>query len=170
VAQAAAEQRALDRVVLMVSRRALAKEEVEHPRLEHRLDVLHDAVSHLEWLSVSVTDRQLLADVAEGFEVLIMGADKWHQIQQLRWYEDARHRTEALERLPELAIAPRPPLDVEPRHMLQMDVEATGAVSSTAARQGAVELMVPAARRFAEESGAWLNAEKYNDWLTHQSG
>lgn len=165
VALAAAEQRSLDRVVLMVSRRALAKETVEHPRLNHRLDVLQEAVSHLDWLSVSVTDRQLLADVAEGFDVLIMGADKWDQIQQPQWYENEEHRIQSLARLPELAVAPRPPIEVSEQHLLHVDVEATGAVSSTAARQGAVELMLPAARQFAEATGAWLNPRKYDDWL-----
>ncbi len=169
VAQAAVEQRRLDRVVLMVSRRALAKETVEHPRLHHRLEVLHEAVAHLDWLSVSVTDRQLLADVAEGFDVLIMGADKWDQIQQPQWYENEEHRAEALARLPEIAVAPRPPIEVAEQHLLQVDVDATGAVSSTAAREGAVELMLPAARLFAEKTGAWLSPEKYDDWLAGQT-
>ena len=169
VAQAAVEQRKLDRVVLMVSRRALAKETVEHPRLHDRLEVLHDAVSHLDWLSVSITDRQLLANVAEGFDVLIMGADKWTQIQELQWYESEQHRTEALARLPELAVAPRPPNEVAEEHLLHVDVEATGTVSSTAARLGALELMLPAARQFAEETGAWLNPQRYDAWLAGRS-
>ena len=166
VARAAMEQRQLDVVVLMVSRRALAKEAVEHPRFDHRLDVLSAATADHDWLRVSVTERQLLADVAEGFDVLVMGADKWDQIQQPRWYDSEDHRLASLGSLPELAIAPRPPIQVPNDHKLSIDVTATGAVSSTFARQGAVELMLPAAREFAERTGAWINQPRYDNWLT----
>lgn len=166
IAKAAVEQRGLDLVVLMVSRQALAKESVDHPRFDHRLDVLAEAVKEYRWLHVSVTERQLLAEVAEGFEVLILGADKWDQIQQPHWYADDHHRRAALAGLPELAIAPRPPFTPDPNHMLALDERATGSVSSTAARAGAVELMLPAARDFAERTGAWIDRSKYDTWLT----
>lgn len=168
IAKAAMEQRGLQRVVFMVSRQALAKETVAHPRLDHRLDVIADVVAEHDWLSVSVTDRQLLADVAEGFDVLIMGADKWDQIQQPQWYTDEAHRADALERLPELAIAPRPPIAVAHHQLLSVDVQFTMTVSSTAARAGAVELMLPAARTFAEKTGAWINPPRYDSWLAEQ--
>ncbi len=165
VAAAAREQRELERVVFMVSRQALAKETVTHPRLNHRLEVIAQSVSDHDWLSVSVTDRQLLADVADGFDVLIMGADKWDQIQQPQWYDSEAHRLDALSRLPELAVAPRPPIEIANQHLLSVDVEFTGTVSSTAARDGAIELMLPAARRFAEQTGAWINPARYDAWL-----
>lgn len=170
IAEAARNQRELDLVVFMVSRQALAKELVTHPRLNHRLEVLAESVAEHEWLTVSVTDRQLLAEVAEGFEVLIMGADKWDQIQQPHWYENESHRERSLRSLPELAVAPRPPIPVDESHLLSIDVDATGTVSSTAARAGALELMLPAARQFAELTGAWINPPRYDVWLAEVEG
>ncbi|MEZ5339992.1 MAG: hypothetical protein R2706_00655 [Acidimicrobiales bacterium] len=40
-------------------------------------------------LDLQVTEVQLLADLAAGFDVLIMGADKWHQICEPHWYGEA---------------------------------------------------------------------------------
>jgi nicotinic acid mononucleotide adenylyltransferase len=170
IAEAAREQRELDVVVFMVSRQALAKESVTHPLLNHRLEVLTESVAEHDWLTVSVTDRQLLADVADGFDVLIMGADKWDQIQQLQWYENHAHRARSLASLPELAVAPRPPIPIDGSHLLAVDVHATSSVSSTAARDGALELMLPAARDFAQRTGAWINPPRYDVWLAGVEG
>lgn len=167
IAEAVTEQRAIDAVVLTVSHRALAKEHVEHPRFEHRMAVLHAVAATVGWLEVAVTEHQLLADIAEDFDLLVMGADKWHQINDPVWYDDDLFRRDAaIARLPELAIAPRPPLEVPTRFELDVhDDHAT--TSSTHARAGALELMLPEASAFARESGAWIDPERYERWLDH---
>ncbi len=165
VADAVRRQRDVGQVTLVVSHRALAKEEVVHPTMVHRHQVLEALADRVPWLEVQITERQLLADISEGFDVLVMGADKWHQINELRWYDnDPTERDAALARLPELAIAPRPPFETPDEYELHLD-DAYAEVSSTAARSGALELMVPEARRFALRTGAWIEPQRYDAWL-----
>src|SRR5689334_4417189 len=86
IAEAALRARRLDRVDLAVSRRALNKEHVDRPRFEDRLAVLHHAAGTRSWLGVVVTEAQLLVDIAEGYDVLVMGADKWAQVNDTQYY------------------------------------------------------------------------------------
>lgn len=156
ITEAAVEQRSLDRVVWMLSHRPLAKEHVEEPPFDERLAVLGAIADALPWLSVATTEHQLLVDIADGFDVLVMGADKWHQVNDPVWYgNDTAARDDALARLPELAVAPRPPFEVPASIRLDVDEEHHH-VSSTHARDGALHLMAPAARAHAEQTGTWL--------------
>lgn len=176
IAGAARDAHALEAVVLSVSRSALAKEGVDHPRFDHRIEVLEASVAHLDWLSIRVTDHQLLAHVARGFDLLVVGADKWWQIQDPVWYDgDPAARDAAMAQLPRVAVVPRPDTDLPrpdlpPELILPVPIELTGGVSSTRARAGAVELMTEAARRFAQRTGAWLDPERYERWLDAGSG
>lgn len=164
IAEAAREQRGLDLVVFTVSRSALAKQTVQHPELLHRLRVLEAAVSDRPWIEVRSTELQLLADIAHGFDVLIMGADKWKQVNDPVWYDnDPKKRDAVLARLPELAIAPRPPVSVPAHHRLEVP-EHHARTSSTNARAGEIEMMLPAAQLFAIETGAWIEPERYDRW------
>ena len=161
IIEAARRHHQLDRVDLAISRRALAKEDVDHPRFEHRIAVIHNSLAELPWAAVTTTTEQLLADIAEGYDLVIMGADKWWQIHELRWYQSAQHREETLERLPEVAVFPRNGFDNPPDITLQLDDEALAMVSSSRARSGEKHLMTAAARRFAEQTGAWIDPERY---------
>ncbi|MEA3216292.1 MAG: nicotinate-nucleotide adenylyltransferase, partial [Acidimicrobiia bacterium] len=80
IADAARRRWGLERVDLVLSERALEKEHVERPLLRHRVAVLEELADRLGWLGVRTTTQQLLADIAEGYDVLILGADKWHQV------------------------------------------------------------------------------------------
>jgi hypothetical protein len=153
----------LDRIVWSVSRVALAKEVVDHPRFEHRIEVLEHVASTTPWLDIRVTEAQLLVDVADGFDLLVMGADKWTEIQRVEWYEDVRARDAAIAALPPVAIAPRPPHEVPTELVLDVD-EILRSVSSSRARAGALDLMLPAARDFALRTGAWLDRDRYEQW------
>lgn len=174
IAEAARTQHRLDRVVLSVSRSALAKETVDHPRFEHRIEVLEASVARVDWLSVRVTELQLLADIAEGFEVLVVGADKWWQIQDPVWYDhDPAARDAAMARLPTLAVVPRDDLDVPDEVRLIVPDGRTEGVSSTRARAGEIDLMTPAAGTFAQRTGAWVDPDRYDRWLagsSHRAG
>ncbi len=153
ISQAAVQQRQLDELVWMVSHRALGKEAIEQPPFDLRLEVLHDVAADHDWLRVETTEHQLLSEIAEGFAVLIMGADKWHQIQDPIWYgNDPAARDASIRSLPEIAVAPRPPLEVPEALVLAVSAEHHD-TSSTAARAGAIDLMAPAARRRAS---LWL--------------
>lgn len=167
VAEAARQQCELDVVDLIVSRVALAKEDVERPRLEDRVAVLRAAAAARPWLGVVVTDQQLIADVAAGYEVVVMGADKWAQVVDPAFYEGSDEaRDAALARLPAVAVAPRPPYDI-PDGVFVLDVSHDA--SSTAVRDGRTDWMAPEAATFDEESGAWSDLVRYDDWLQNRS-
>ena len=158
--------REMEQVVWAVSRVALAKENVSIPKFEHRIAILEEVAAEYKWLQVRVTDSQLLADIAVGYDLLVMGADKWHQIQDPIFYGgDAALRDSALARLPELAIVPREPFEAPPTQELRLP-QNMNSVSSSAARDGLTSLMLGAAKRFDELTGAWTDTERYELWLT----
>jgi nicotinic acid mononucleotide adenylyltransferase len=163
-ASAARDRFDLDEVHLIVSLNALGKVAVERPTMRDRLRVLETVASSRPWLRVVSTDLQLLADRAEGYEAVIMGADKWHQIHELQFYGSATERDEAIRRLPPVAVVPRGDLEVPEAVRLEISEEFS-VISSTAARAGAVELMCEEARRFDEATGAWTDSNRYERWL-----
>ena len=169
IAAAAREQRSLDRVVFVVSRSPINKEHVDRPLFEHRVDVLRTEVARYQWLDVEITEARLLVDIARGYDVLVMGADKWAQVNDPEYYDDdPAARDAAVAALPTLAIAPRPPFVVPPEHSLIVDA-AHVVVSSSEARGGITQWMAPAARAFDRRTGAWSDPDRYEQWL-HDSG
>lgn len=175
IAEAARTQVGLDRVQLVVSRVALAKEAVNRPRLEDRLEVLRRAAASRNWLSVAMTDSQLLADIAEGYDVLVLGADKWHQLQDPSYYGgSAPARDAALARLPVLAVAGRPGFAVPPgagtavARVLSLPA-GLAEVSSTGARAGRWEWLAPEAAELDAETGAWSDLARYERVLAARS-
>ena len=166
VAEAAQAQCRLDVVDLVVSRVALAKETVERPLVDDRVSVLHAAAASRRWLDVRVTYDQLIADIAAGYDVVIMGADKWAQVADPAFYGGSTEaRDAALARLPVVALAPRPPFDV-PDGVVVLDVGHDA--SSTAARQGQIHWMAPEASEFDRRTGAWSDPNRYDRWLRGQ--
>ena len=151
VAEAARAQCGLDRVVLSLSRAALGKPDESLTPIEERADVLRSAAATRPWLDVAVTDARLVADVAAGYDVVVMGADKWYQVLDPTWYADTTDSDAALARLPVVAVAPRAglglpsaPADVT---VVVLDVdEAHHHVSATGARGGRDEWVLPEAR------------------------
>ena len=162
VARAARDQRRLDRVVLVLSVRPIDKEHVDVPSFADRLAVVRAvAADEGEWLDVAVTEHRLLVDIARGHDVLVMGADKWHQVIDPRYYgDDHAARDAAVAALPELAIAPRAGLVVPAHHLLDLDA-GHDAVSSSAVRDGAHAWMCAAAADFDRRTGAWSDPERY---------
>lgn len=161
VARAALDQRRLDRVVLVLSRRPIDKEHVDVPTFDDRVAVARAvAADEGTWLEVAVTEHRLLVDIADGFDVLVMGADKWHQVVDPVYYDDLAARDRAVAALPELAIAPRAGLKVPSQHLLDLD-DAHQAVSSSAVRAGTHEWMCAAAADFDRRTGAWSDPARY---------
>lgn len=130
----------LDEVHLVLSRVALAKEHGAHTAIDERVAAIDAARSSRHALRSAVTDAQLIADIAAGFDVCIVGADKWHQLHDVAFYGgSAAARDAALARLPTLAVAPRAGIDLpEPAAgLVILDVDPRfHDVSSTAVRAG----------------------------------
>jgi nicotinic acid mononucleotide adenylyltransferase len=172
VAASARRQAGLERVDLAMSRLALGKSDTVRPCFEDRLTVLREVAASRPWLGVVVTDAQLIADIAAGYDVVIMGADKWAQVMDPAWYGSDRARDEAVARLPRVLVAARAPFPARSSAQVEwLDVpEEHLDVSSTAARTGRRELMVPEAARFDEETGAWSEPDRYERWAATMRG
>jgi nicotinate-nucleotide adenylyltransferase len=161
IALAARDAHHLHRVDLAVSAVALGKESVMVPRFEERVQVIRASIEGIDGLGLVITDAQLIADIAEGYQVVVMGADKWTQVNDPEWYGgDVTARDAALSRLPRLALAPRAPHNIPDAHRLAVDDDLLD-VSSTAAREGRTEWMTDAARSFDTATGAWTEPHRY---------
>ena len=143
IADAAVALAGLERLDLAVSRVALGKE--DRALAGERLRRLERLAATRPWLGVVVTDEQLVADIAAGYDVVVMGADKWSQVRDPRWYGSVDERDAALARLPRVLVVPRAGFTVEGAELLEVD-EALAAVSSSAVRDGADEWIADDAR------------------------
>ena len=138
VADAARRELGVATVDLVISRVALGKEDLPTP-VEQRLEGIRRLRGARPWLRASATDAQLIADIAVGYDVLVIGADKWHQLLDVRFYGgSAAARDEALGRIPRVAVAPRAGSDLPTHpdlHVLSVP-ESHRDVSATAVRHG----------------------------------
>jgi hypothetical protein len=157
IAEAAVAQCGLDRVDLVVSRDALGKHPGALVAVEHRRAVLQALAATRPWLGAALTDERLIAEIAAGYDVVVLGADKWGQVVDPVWYAgDPARRDAAVARLPRLALAPRagagPPALAPPADAVVLDLHRDlGTVSATGARAGRHDWMAPEARA----SGHW---------------
>lgn len=153
IADQARETMNLDSIDLIVSRVALDKPTPPGPSLDDRVALIERDLSDRDWLSIKTTEHQLIADIADGYDVVIMGADKWAQVNEVSYYGSAHERDLAVERLPEVIVADRSGF-VTPENLRLATEESLHGVSSTAARAGDRSIMAPVA---AEE---WRDAEE----------
>jgi nicotinic acid mononucleotide adenylyltransferase len=109
LAERAIVQCGLDRLDLVISVVTLGKSEDHLTPLADRLAELHRLADTNPALGVRTTEHSLLADIADGYDAVVMGADKWAQVLDPQWYGGIEARNEALSRLPRIALAPRPP-------------------------------------------------------------
>jgi hypothetical protein len=165
IARAALEQCRLDRVDLVLSRAPLGKEGRTAAPLDDRVAVLEAVAASRPWLGVVVSEARLVADVAAGYDVVVVGADKWEQIVDPAWYGgSAEARDAALARLPLVAVAPRAGarvvldgVHVPPGVVVLSIDDGVAGVSSTRARSGRVEMMLPEARAHDARTGVWAS-------------
>ncbi len=165
IAVAALHHHRLERVDLAVSTVSLGKEDISVPRFEDRLEVIRSSAAAVPGLGVVVTDAQMIVDMAAGYDVVIMGADKWAQVNDADWYDDEPARDDALGRLPTVALAPRHPHPIPPELALPVTEELLK-ISSSAVRAGRLEWMTEAAAEFDAATGAWTDEPRYRRWLT----
>ncbi len=156
IARAAVEQCGLDRVDLVISHGALGKVDSDLVPVAHRGAVLDAVAQTRPWLGVVITDLRLIVDIAEGYDVVIMGADKWTQVIDPVWYgDDVMARDEVLRRLPIVAGVPRPGASLEGVGVVLDVHEDHRPVSATGVRDGRVDWMLPEAADFDLHTGAW---------------
>ena len=136
----------LDEVHLVVSMSALDKPAPPGPSLARRVELIDIELADHPWMSVRVTELQLIADIACGYDLVIMGADKWEQVKDVRYYASAAERGDARARLPQVAVARRQGLSVTDDVVLETPEE-FHSVSSTEARAGRREFLAPQAAR-----------------------
>lgn len=143
VAETALRQCRLVRVDLSISVDALGKDPTALSAVDDRLAELAGLAERRPWLGVRSTPARLLVDVAEGYDVVVVGADKWHQLVDPGWYASVGARDEAMRRLPTVAVAPRPPWPLpEPTGGFGVEVVVLDTdpvhheVSATAVREG----------------------------------
>jgi Cytidylyltransferase-like len=135
VATAALEQLGVDEVQFVLTERTLGKNDAAMPAAHLRAQEIR-SLSNGRFAS-AITSQSLLTDIAQGFDWLIMGADKWHQINELQWYENRVDlRDAAIKALPNVAVVPRPPFTVPPQVVRLEIPEHFVDVSSTAVRLG----------------------------------
>ena len=147
IADAARRHCGLDRLDLVLSQVTLGKEDTGAPTARERAEALAGVIAERPWLEVVVTPHRLLVDIAEGYDWLVLGADKWTQVTDPRWYGDSTAaRDDAVARLPRIAFAARPGHGVPPHATLLDlgdDAPLLAEVSSTAVRSGRLEWRAP---------------------------
>jgi hypothetical protein len=150
IAEAARDRHDLDRVDLVISEVALGKEDRACVRLDERVEAIRLAGRERPWLGLVVTDLQLVSDIAEAYDLVIVGADKWAQLHDPAFHPDEDSLATALAKLPTPLIVPRPPWETPDEHRLDVP-EHLAEISATAVREGRLDWMAPEAR----EVGAW---------------
>jgi hypothetical protein len=163
IAEAARQQGGLVRLDLLVSREPLGKDPVPPP-LERRLEVLDAIAATRPWLGVRLTDQQLIADLAAGYDAVVLGADKWLQINDPAWYAASpSSRDQTVARLPRLLLVPRPPHrlpDRLPPGSVVLSVHRDyQLVSSSAVRAGRHDWIAPE----AAAAGWWHDRREHAD-------
>lgn len=159
IAAAAVDQCGLATLELVISHDPLGKDGDDLLPRERRLAVLERAAASRPWLRFGTTENRLIADIAAGFDVIVLGADKWAQVTDPAWYgASLDERDRALARLPRVAVAPRTGFAVpDPEDHPELDLtvldlhEDHRHVSATAVRAGRTDWLLPEATGIAGE-------------------
>lgn len=139
IARAAVDQLGLERVDLAISRDALGKAHLGEHTVAARVEAIERAAATRPWLGVVVVDSRLVADIAAGYDAVVMGADKWAQVIDPGWYGGSEAaRDAAVASLPRVAVAPRHGVEVPAALLLDVP-DHLAEVSATAVRDGRLD-------------------------------
>lgn len=169
IAEAALRQAGLERVDLAISEIALGKEHGSHTSVETRVHAIERAAETRPWLGVVVTEDRLITEIARGYDAVVMGADKWEQVQDPGWYAGEAERDAALAALPEVLVVPRPGYATDGARVLAVDAELTE-MSSTRVRDGELHLRAPEARRRLIIDGNNVIGSRPDGWWRDRAG
>jgi nicotinic acid mononucleotide adenylyltransferase len=148
IAEAVIAHHLLTTLTFVVSERTLAKEDSNQPSAELRAENIRQRITERPSLQAAITPHQLLADIALGYDLIVVGADKWIQIHEDRWYEDTASKRATLAHLPFVVVIPRPPYSVDDLRaydhdpgfsILELRDPTIAEISSTAVRNGRTE-------------------------------
>jgi len=145
VADAAVAQLALDRLVLALSLDPIGKSAADPRALAQRLEAIRArGGADRPWLEVATTEARLVGDICLGYDVCVLGADKWEQVLDPVHYPSTAAHDAALAALPTIAVAPRAGSTVSPPpgvvELVVLDVPVhVGPVSSSGVRAGRTE-------------------------------
>jgi hypothetical protein len=146
IAEAAVRAGSLTQLDLAMSRVTLGKDAGAQAPLEARRALAERLGASRPWLRVVVTDAQLITDIADGYDVVVLGADKWAQVRDPAWYDGSvAARDAAVARLARVLVAPRSGHAVVGAEVLDVPAH-IAEVSSSAARAGAHHLIAPECR------------------------
>ncbi len=120
IAETARSTHDLERVDLVISEVAIGKEDRACVRLDERVRAVELAGRTRPWLRIVVTDLQLVSDIAESYDVVIVGADKWAQLHDPAYHPSPEAHAEALAKLPTPLVVPRPPHVTPDEHRLDV--------------------------------------------------
>jgi nicotinic acid mononucleotide adenylyltransferase len=122
VAEAARRACAVERVELVLNPDPIGKATARP--FSERLASLQAVTAGHPWLSVAATEGRLVADVAAGYDVVVLGADKWAQVLDPSYHPSREAWQASLRRLPRVAVARRGDLAIqdEPLPGLRLDV------------------------------------------------
>jgi nicotinic acid mononucleotide adenylyltransferase len=139
IAVATLEQCRCDSLTFVLSRSALGKED-RSDTVEARALLLRALVDDQRFV-VEVTSTRFIAEIAQGYDVVVVGADKWAQVLDATWYSDETARDDAVASLPHVALVPRPPhtplvVSQDAMTVLELADPILAEVSSTAVRSG----------------------------------
>ncbi len=154
IANSAIKRFSITELHLAISTVALGKEKLTGPSVADRIEILEKSLRLIPEASALETPKQLIADIAEGYDLAILGADKWAQLHDLSFYKDEPHMAECLSRLPKLAVAPRNGIAV-PQEILLPVPEEINSISSSEVRHGKFEWMTKEAFDLGKERGLW---------------
>ena len=142
IAVATLEQCRCDSLTFVLSRAALGKDD-RSDTVEARAVLLRTLVDEARFV-VEVTSTRFIAEIARGYDVVVVGADKWVQVLDPTWYADETTRDAAVASLPHVALVPRPPhtplaAASDAMTVLELGDPTLAEVSSTAVRSGRAE-------------------------------
>ncbi len=136
IADAAVRRLGLGRLDLAISRDALGKAHLGEHTVAHRVAAIERVAVDRPWLAAVVVESRLVAEIAEGYDAVVMGADKWAQVNDPAWYGGSvAARDRALAALPRVVVAPRHGLDVPEELRLEVPGH-LAEVSATEVRRG----------------------------------
>ena len=169
IADAAQKAAALDELDLAISKQTLGKEAGAYASADARIAAIARTARTRPWLRGIVTDASLIVDIARGYDVVVMGADKWTQVNDAAWYPSSDARDAAGAALPRALIVPRPGYPVEGAEVLEID-DGHAAVSSTRARAGEHHLRAPESRRRVIVDGNNVIGSRPDGWWRDRPG
>jgi len=169
IADTAVRVAGLDRLDLAISRVALGKEDGAHTSVEERVAAILRAARERPRLGAVITESTLIADIAREYDVVVMGADKWTQVNDPAWYGDVSARDAAVASLPRVLVVPRAGFSVEGAEVLPIDAEHAD-VSSTRARAGEHHLRAPESRVRVIGDGNNVIGSRPDGWWRDRAG